>query len=403
MQEGLSRAGMIRSRQLVRNHELGFRGIVDLVVANKGEFLPIEIKSHRRVLRSDKIELAFYWKLLEPLRLGEPDPMGYILLSTGELIEVELKRQDFNRLDRFVAEVRRIREGAIALAIVPECKSCVYADEHIQMIRNDGDLSLVRDIGRPRRGWLLQLGVHNVGDLAEADIQQLWHDWSRADQYAPTQQALTQMQAHARALVSGDVQFIGDGAFPFLDNGILLDLEYESGQYVFMVGAAIFRPDEKPTIYQWFAEGVRDEGQILESLSQMLAEFPNYWIITWNGKSADFPQLKRGWLRNRLSEELFAGFEQRHVDSYELAYKNVRFPVSDFKLSTISDYFGYRRKHRGLSGQDMPVLYRQYLQTDKSSEKESLRGKILSHNEDDLKGLLQVWKGLQEIVRANPA
>ena len=403
MQEGLSQAGMIRSRQLVRNHELGFRGIADLVVANNGEFLPIEIKSHRRVLRSDRIELAFYWRLLEPLRVGKPDPRGYIVLSDGELVEVELRRRDFNKLDQSVAEVRRIREEGSALAIVPECKSCVYSDEHERMVREDGDLSLVRDIGRPRRDWLLRSGIANVGELADADIQQLWQDWSRADRNAPTQQLLTEIQTHARALVSGEVQFIGDGEFPFRDTGILLDLEYVSGRCVFVVGAAVFQPNEKPTIYQWFAEQISDEGQILESLCQILAEFPDHWIITWNGKSADFPQLRRGWVRNCLSEELLADFEQRHIDAYEVAYKNVRFPVSGFELSNISDYFGQRRKHRRLSGQDMPLLYVEYLRTHKASEKQSLRGKILSHNEDDLDGLLRVWRGLQEIVLANQA
>ncbi|PKB67781.1 MAG: hypothetical protein BZY81_03890 [SAR202 cluster bacterium Io17-Chloro-G4] len=394
---------LVRPAELIRNHDLGIQGRLDGLATENAVLVPIEIKSHRRVLRSDRVELAFYWRLLEPLREGNPDSKGYIVLNDGARIELDLRRRDFNRLDQAVTEVRRIREEGSALAVVPACKSCVFADEHLGMVRKAGDLSLVRDIGPPRRNWLLQSGVDNVGDFAESDINQLWHDWSQSDRYAPTQRLLREMQAHARALVSGDVQFIGDGAFPFLDTGILLDLEYVSGQCVFVVGAAVFRANEEPKMYQWFAKRIRDEGHILESLSQMLAEFPDYWIVTWNGKSADFPQLRRGWVRNRLSEALLADFERRHIDAYEVAYKNVRFPVPGFELSNISDYFGHRRKHRDLSRQDMPLLYVEYLRTRTASEKQSLQGKILSHNEDDLIGLLQVWRGLQQIVLANLA
>lgn len=283
---------LVRPFELIPNHDLGYQGRLDGVATENGALVPMEIKSHRRVLRSDRTELAFYWRLLEPLREGNFDSKDYIVLSDGVRVEVELKKGDFNKLDFAVAEVRRIREEGTELAIVPECKSCVYSTEYEEIVWKNGDLSLVRNIGRPRRDWLLRLRITNVGDLAEADLEQLWNDWALANQYAPGKIILTEMQAHAKALVSGDVQFIGDEGFPFLDSGILLDLEYDSGRHAFVVGVAVFQPNQEPSICQWFAKGVSEEGQILESLSQMLAEFPDFWIITWNGKSADVPQLR---------------------------------------------------------------------------------------------------------------
>lgn len=150
---------LVRAAELMRSHDLWLQCRPDGIATEMGALVPIEIKYHRRVLRSDRLKLAFYWKLLEPLRVGYPDPKGYTVLTNGELVEVELKRRAFNKLDQYLVEVRRIREEECELAIVPECKSCVYGDQHAQMVRNDGDLSLVCDIGRPRCNWLLQLGI----------------------------------------------------------------------------------------------------------------------------------------------------------------------------------------------------------------------------------------------------
>ena len=131
---------LLRPQELIRNHDLGIQGIPDLIATENGALIPIEIKSHKRVLRSDRLELAFYWRLLEPLRIGKPDPKGYILLKTGEFNEVELKIRDFNKLEQTIADIRRIRVEGTELAIVPECKLCKFKEEHAEAVRVKGAL-----------------------------------------------------------------------------------------------------------------------------------------------------------------------------------------------------------------------------------------------------------------------
>lgn len=102
---------VLRTPQVIRNHELGIHGIPDLIDAGRGKLYPIEIKWHKAVSESDVLELAFYWLLLEPLRKGNPRPKGYLILSTGEQIEVLLSREDLldveGLLDRFREDMKR--------------------------------------------------------------------------------------------------------------------------------------------------------------------------------------------------------------------------------------------------------------------------------------------------------
>lgn len=403
VREGLVREGVIKSRQLVRNHNLGYQGIADLIIANKGEFIPIEVKSHKKTKLSDRLELAFYWRLFEPLRNREMGPKGFLLLSDGSLQEVRLNNLDFWNLDNSVANVRKLRVEGTEPAIVPECKLCMFKEEHQRLVHQAQDVSLIRDVGSRRRLKLFELGIKKVGELAEADPHNLWAKWSRIDRSAPPVYTVRQMHAHAVAWVTGEPQYTGESAYPFLDRGILFDLEYESGQYVFLVGAEVFSDNQKPKLYQWLANREADERTILESFCQLLAEYPNHHVITWSGKSADIPQLKGAWIRCGLPDDLLADIVDRHIDAYQLAYENIRLPVPDFELSTVSEYFGHRRKHRNLSGMDIPYLFREYLRKETQSERNALRAKLLRHNKDDLNGLLRVWKGLQEIVLANLA
>ena len=389
---------LIRPLELIRNHDLGLEGIPDLVATENGALVPVEIKSHKRVLWSDKLDLAFYWRLLEPLRIGSPEPKGYLLLSTGEKIEVLLKRRDFNQLEKAISAIRIIREEGTELAIVRECKLCTLKEEHAESVHAKGGLSQILDIGWKRQEWLKSLGLVNVGDFARADIVDLCSRWQSDDQYAPGLDLLRQMQAHATAFLTEEPQYIGDGTFPFVDHAVLLDLEYVSGQYIFLIGAMVLNNGVSEKSCQWFAERLTDERQTLESLIDLVRALPNHWILTWSGLSADLPQLKSAWARHGLDEGVLSELYRRHIDLFQVAYSDVRLPIEGLGLSNVASYFGYKRKHSSLSGFDMPSLYGRFLKEQDEIEKQSIRNQILTHNLDDLKALSLVWDHLQKLA-----
>ena len=392
---------LIRPLELLRNYDLGLEGIPDLIATENGALVPEEIKSHKRVLLSDRLELAFYWRLLEPLRIGSPDPKGYLRLTTGERIEVLLNRKDFRKLETTIADIRLIREEGSELAIVPECKLCAFKEEHLESVRAKGGLSQIIDIGWKRQERLKGLGFVNTGDLARADIVDLCNRWRAGDQYAPSLDLLRRMQSHARAFLTDGPIYVGDGAFTFVEKALLLDLEYDSGRCIFLIGAAVLEHGALGTPYQFFAERETDERQILEKFSELVCGMPEYWILTWSGLSADLPQLSGAWARHNLHADVLNLLRQRHIDLYQVAYSNVRLPIEGFGSSDVAAYFGYRRKHQSLSGFDMPFLYRRFLIEQNASEKSSMREQILTHNGDDLKALSLVLGQLQNIVQEN--
>lgn len=66
----------------LENHQLELHGIPDAVDAARGRLMPVEIKSHREVRCTDELELAFYWRLLEPYRTIDPcEPYGRLTFA----------------------------------------------------------------------------------------------------------------------------------------------------------------------------------------------------------------------------------------------------------------------------------------------------------------------------------
>lgn len=68
-----------------RSPRLRLIGRPDGLVTASGSLQPIEIKSHRLLKHSDRIELAFYWLLFSDIRTyGAADPMGWVFLRAED-------------------------------------------------------------------------------------------------------------------------------------------------------------------------------------------------------------------------------------------------------------------------------------------------------------------------------
>ena len=51
---------------VLKNQKLKIKGKPDAIETAKGALLPVEVKSHKDIQRSDELELAFHWMLLVP-------------------------------------------------------------------------------------------------------------------------------------------------------------------------------------------------------------------------------------------------------------------------------------------------------------------------------------------------
>jgi PD-(D/E)XK nuclease superfamily len=76
---------------LFENKQLRLRGCPDGIDAARGALYPIEIKSHRAPTHLDRLELAFYWLLLQPHRTRPMPPAGMLILRhDGKPVRVEV-------------------------------------------------------------------------------------------------------------------------------------------------------------------------------------------------------------------------------------------------------------------------------------------------------------------------
>ena len=223
------------SSRLFRNEPLRLRCRPDGVVSAGGAVEPIEIKS-RGVRPSDEIELALYWRLLEPRRSVEATPAGWVFLRSpdGSMTErrIEIPAVVFVKLDS--GDQRRPRS--------PDQRSLPEPVLSFRGLRRRKagrgpptsgraaqDVSTMMGVGRSYAAALRACGVDCWTSLLAADPDVLAYKVRFEDSKCKAVSAdlVRRWQAHARALLHGDALWVGlPQEFPIPSSYIALDLEY---------------------------------------------------------------------------------------------------------------------------------------------------------------------------------
>ncbi len=210
--------------------------------------------SPRRVRPSDVIELAFYWRLLEPLRSVEATPAGWVFLRSpdGSMTErrIEIPAVVFAKLDAAISAVREARING-----VPQnrfCRSAVCGgikrDEVRRRAISAQDVSTVMGVGRSYAAALRACGVDCWTSLLAADPDVLAYKVRFEDSKCKAVSAdlVRRWQAHARALLDGEARWVGlPQEFPIPSSYIALDLEYiPETKEVWLIGARVVDPEK---------------------------------------------------------------------------------------------------------------------------------------------------------------
>ena len=391
---------IFRSTDLVENHKLGIRGIIDLIDIDKGKLYPIEIKSHKNLEESDRLELAFYWKLLQPLRRGNPIPKGHVWLNTGEIVEVILTKDDFTQLDSLIQRVRFVKEVGADPIICGECKNCILKDECLSEVYRRGGLSLIHGIASIRTKQLSDLGIKNIRALAKADITTLSLEWKELSPWAPGMSELNKMIIHAKSWLELRPIYFGEYPVPVSDEVIILDLEYDLLSHVWLVGLLVVN-NKDIECHQFFAEDTSMGKEILVNLIDLLGRYNNHQILTWYGIGADIPQLRTGWQKYKLPTNKLVDLTGRHIDLYQFTLNSCRFPLKSFGLKEIGKHLGFVRKLNDIDGLVALGMYNQYLGIPKKNKKKrlSIKNDLLAYNREDLEATLFTLNQLKLIAQ----
>jgi hypothetical protein len=167
----------------------------------------------------------------------------------------------------------------------------------------------------------------------------------------------------------------------FPRRSVYLDLETcgFAGSLVFLVGLLHWHQGEL-VLSQLWARNYAEEKAILQSLWTIVAE--NDLLITFNGKSFDWPQVQDRSTLHHLGHPPTLW----HFDLLHHARRRWRSQLPNCRLQTLERYLCGRHRVGDLPGKDIPQAYHNYVRHGRTDEVHA----ILHHNALDLVTLLQL-------------
>ena len=272
---------------LFENKQLKLRGCPDGIDAARGALYPIEIKSHRAPTHLDRLELAFYWLLLQPHRTRPAAPAGVLILRRGGKpvrVDVPVTSRLLDEAQRMIGEVRSARKNGV-IPRVCGCLVCSRARraEVIQSVTERKDVSMILGVGRVYSAALEAAGYATWDALTSRDPQAVARALTEAGARGCGPVKVADWQLHARALASGLPEFRPGAQWPITGPYIAVDLEYDvtpGNDHIWLTGAAVIYPDGADH-HSWWADTPQEEREALTGLAALLDQHPGLRVVTW--------------------------------------------------------------------------------------------------------------------------
>ena len=384
----------ILNSSLFENRDLKLRGIPDGIETAEGALIPIEIKSHAGISRLDKLELAFYWLLLEPLRKRKDlPPQGILYLRENDelkvLEKIELSDDIFEQVRVLLKTIRKAQRTGVTPRICA-CFVCGNRKEVIQVAKERKDLTMINGISQNYSKVLENQGIKSWNKLLTLDSGDLLENLRNSGSKGITISKIDDWKLHAKSLKSGRIVRKPEFTPLTFPNGyIALDLEYNP--FIWLFGATFVDGKNRVPIYLW-ADNEKDEKKNLKKFVEFINRFPNAPLATWNGNSADIPQIRNALDFYNL-KELINIDARLHTDLYLWVNRNIRLPIPRFTVKAVGDYLGYPRVTEGIDGMLAPILFQEYLE----SESMTLKEKLMDYGKDDVNSLIHIVESLLEL------
>lgn len=387
---------------VLENADLLIRGAPDGVDAASGALLPVEVKSHKDVRRSDELELAFYWLLLEPLRSRQIDePRGLMILRRdGEAatpVEIVIRPERFEQVGRILEDIRKARRRGVK----PRVCSCAACSGPLRKIIDrhtlrGKDLTRLFDISRSRAEALEAVGVKNYEELLAQEPRELRRKLRESKTFVSTKQ-IEQMRWHARSYTEARPTLFGP--MPMVgDSFMALDLEYNTlgkPDLVWLIGVLLVRGEHREHTFLW-ASKPDEEIRILERLSDLLSQNAKLSLLTWSGSSADRPALKKACERTGF-DGLLDAFDDRHIDLFEAARTSLRLPIPELGLAEVAAFLGIPKLSTISDGFDAQLKFKTYELSQKPEQRARLKAELIAYNRDDLEALVETLIFIQNL------
>jgi len=177
-----------------------------------------------------------------------------------------------------------------------------------------------------------------------------------------------------------------------LEDFLIFDLETTglaggTGTYPFLMGFGIFE-ENGIRIYQYFLPEFGREISAYLDLKRLWTDKST--LLSYNGKSFDYPLLRNRLILNRIDNP-FEGY--RHLDLLHLTRRLWKNVLPSCSLGTIEERIFNFNRWRDIDGSLIPQAYFTFLQTGDSSDIK----RIIDHNQLDIVSLARLLFYLHQI------
>lgn len=174
---------------------------------------------------------------------------------------------------------------------------------------------------------------------------------------------------------------------------LFIDIEttglYAKSSNLYMIGCAYLEEKDGPPHWcslQWFAVSYEDELNVLNAFVRFAADYR--FLIHFNGNRFDIPYLQHKIEQYQLELDL-SRFEGIDIYRRLAPYKNfLRLP--NCKQKTIEGFLNTTHREDKYTGGELIEIYHDYVLTHKERSEQLL----LLHNEEDIKGMLEIVSAL---------
>jgi uncharacterized protein YprB with RNaseH-like and TPR domain len=194
------------------------------------------------------------------------------------------------------------------------------------------------------------------------------------------------------ALALGDVEL--DVRRPLFLDTETTGLAGGTGTLAFLIGIATVHEQGGAVIEQAHLPAPGQERPMLQWLRERLEDAT--CLITFNGKSFDWPLLRSRYVMNRLTPPP----ERTHLDLLHCARRVLRYQLEHTQLGTLERAVLGVHRVNDLDGALIPAVWFDYLRTGRVAT----LGRVLEHNERDVRSMVELvewltdaWEGRREV------
>ena len=350
----------------------------------------VEVKLARNLKKANKLQAAFYNRLLGEAQGYEPE---YFHMVNRDMEVMPLAMADYSdELDRVLEEMHSVMAGKQADFCYGTGKWPWESYVNRLAVEAD-DVSLVTGIGPATRERLVAAGIRTVEDISRADVASLTAIKGIGTATAQKATLSAQAQLAGKPLRRGpeldvrrgrsEVFFDFEGLDPELRNEGLDKVNY-------LIGAVYRRADGPPNFVPFFAESPDEvEANLLEFLRwAKTLEDPVFYHWHFYEKT----QLTKMVEYYGIDSDLANVVTDNMVDLSPAATNTFAFPCYGQTLKDVAKSLGFSWRQDDVTGVGSMALYWQYL--DSGGLNEEARRKIVIYNEDDCRATMHIFDWL---------